>query len=57
MIICGKGNGTEIKGIFALVSSANIDEPDLVTARSTLEKYSIRLLLKLKISNSIFSFS
>ena len=45
-----------MKGILAFESSAKIDEPDLVIARFTLEKYSIRLLLKLKISKSIFEF-
>ena len=35
----------EIKGIFALVSSANIDEPDLVIAKFTFEKYSATLSL------------
>ena len=44
-----EGSGTEIKGILALVSSANIDDPDLVIAKFTFEKYSATLLLKLKI--------
>ena len=40
----------------ALVSSANIDEPDLVIAKFTFEKYLLRLLLKLKVSKSILFF-
>ena len=42
-----------ILGILAFVNSAKIDEPDLVIANSTFEKYSSSLLLKLNISNSI----
>ena len=38
MIIADVGSGTEIKGIFALVNSANIEEPDLVIAKLTFEK-------------------
>ena len=38
MIICEDGKGTDIKGIFTFVSSANIDDPDLVIAKSTFEK-------------------
>ena len=52
-----EGSGTEINGIFALVSSANIDEPDLVIAKFTFKKYFSRLLLKLNISKSILFFS
>ena len=33
-----EGNGIDMKGIFALVNSAKIDEPDLVIARSIFEK-------------------
>ena len=42
-----------MNGILAFVNSAKIDEPDLVIANSTFEKYSSSLLLKLNISNSI----
>ena len=51
-----EGSGTEIKGIFEFVSSAKTDEPDLVIAKLTFEKYSSKLWLKLKISNSILEF-
>ena len=43
--------------MFALVNSAKIDEPDLVIAKLTFEKYSIRLFVKLKVSNSKLCFS
>ena len=39
MIIAEDGRGTEIKGILAFVSSASIDDPDLVIARSVLKKF------------------
>jgi hypothetical protein len=48
-----EGRGTQINGIFAFVSSANTDEPDLVIAKFVFEKYSFKLLLKLKSSLSI----
>ena len=50
------GNGTEIKGILALVNSAKIEELDLVIAKLIFEKNLSRLSLKLKISKSIFDF-
>ena len=47
----------EIKGTLVFVSSAKIDDPDRVIAKSTFEKYSKRLLLKLKISKFISASS
>ena len=44
------GSGTEIKGTLVFISSAETEDPDLVIAKFDLEKYSIRLLLKLKSS-------
>ena len=45
-----------MKGIFAFVSSANTEEPDLVIAKFTFGKNSMIFLLKLNNSYSIFKF-
>ena len=48
MVIGRRWNGTEIKGILALVNSAKIEDPDLVIAKLILEKYLIKIIAKIK---------
>ena len=57
MVICRRRHGTDIKGIQAFVSSAKIEEPDLVIAKFIFGNSSSRLSIKLKVSKSICAFS